>query len=80
MRTLVKLTQELVGAAEQVVKLERLLLGESTENHAHAHAHTFETRDDAMLVIERANAAMRRMKGDVIDVVATDVPDKPAGS
>jgi hypothetical protein len=70
-RTVVKIVKELTEVADMVVKLERLLLGESTENKAVQHRHTFENQGEALEVIERAAAAARRTKG-VIDVPALE--------
>jgi hypothetical protein len=72
-RTLVKLTKELAEVGEIVIKLERLLLGESTSNSAVAVQHNFETREDALAVIQRAHAASIRVQGAVIDVQASVV-------
>lgn len=70
-RTVVKIVKELTEVAEMVVKLERLLLGESTSNVAMAHVHTFENTGQAIDVIERAAAAAKRHRGE-IDVQALE--------
>jgi hypothetical protein len=70
-RTVVKIVKELTEVADMVVKLERLLLGESTENKAVHVQHTFESSADAIETINRAAAAARRAQG-VIDVPALE--------
>lgn len=70
-RTVVKIVKELTEVADMVVKLERLLLGESTENRAVHVQHTFESSADAIATINRAAAAARRAQG-VIDVPALE--------
>ena len=70
LKTIADFAKTAIECSGEALKLERLIMGEPTEIHAHAHVHTQVAPDEMAATIARATAAVDRARaaGLVLDV------------